>query len=73
MRRLPTMLASASAAALSALAITVAVPAIADNAGEAKLVRYPWLVPAAYAGAIALFLASYYLVHAAVYGVSAAT
>jgi hypothetical protein len=36
-------------------------------------VRYPWLVPAAYAGAIALFLASYYLVHAAVYGVSAAT
>jgi hypothetical protein len=39
MRRLPTMLASASAAALSALAITVAVPAIADNAGEAKHVE----------------------------------
>ena len=36
MRRLPTMLASASAAALSTLAITVAVPAIADNAGGAK-------------------------------------
>jgi hypothetical protein len=33
MRRLPTMLASASAAALTTLAITVAVPAIADNAG----------------------------------------
>jgi hypothetical protein len=36
MRRLPTMLASASAAALTTLAITVAVPAIADNAGGAK-------------------------------------
>ena len=33
MRRLPTMLASASAAALTTLAVTVAVPAIADNAG----------------------------------------
>lgn len=36
MRRLPTMLASASAAALTTLAITVAVPAIADDAGGAK-------------------------------------
>jgi hypothetical protein len=35
MRRLPTMLASASTAALATLAITVAVPAIADNAGGA--------------------------------------
>ena len=34
MRRLPTMLASASAAALTTLAVTVAVPAIADNAGR---------------------------------------
>ena len=36
MRRLPTMLASASAAALTTLAITVAVPAIADDAGTTK-------------------------------------
>jgi hypothetical protein len=36
MRRLPTMLASASAAALTTLAVTVAVPAIADNPGAAK-------------------------------------
>jgi hypothetical protein len=36
MRRLPTMLASASAAALTTAAITVAVPAIADNAGGAR-------------------------------------
>jgi hypothetical protein len=36
MRRLPTMLASASAAALTTLAVTVAVPAIADNPGGAK-------------------------------------
>jgi hypothetical protein len=36
MRRLPTMLASASAAALTTLAITVAVPAIADDPGAAE-------------------------------------
>jgi hypothetical protein len=36
MRRLPTMLASASAAALTTLAITVAVPAIADDAGGTR-------------------------------------
>jgi hypothetical protein len=39
MRRLPPMLVSASAAALSTLAITVAVPAIADNAGGPKHVE----------------------------------
>ncbi len=33
MRRLPTMLASASAAALTTLAVTVAVPALADGGG----------------------------------------
>ena len=36
MRRLPTMLASASAAALTTLAVTVAVPAIADNGPDLK-------------------------------------
>jgi hypothetical protein len=36
MRRLPTMLASASAAALTTLAVTVAVPAIADDAPDAR-------------------------------------
>jgi hypothetical protein len=36
MRRLPTMVASASAAALTTLAVTVAVPAIADNPGAPK-------------------------------------
>jgi len=55
------------------LIVVVLLGIIADNGGEQKLVRYPWLVPAAYAGAIALFLASYYLMHAAVYGVPAAT
>jgi hypothetical protein len=34
MRRLPTMMASAVAAALTALAVTIAVPAIADDAGD---------------------------------------
>jgi hypothetical protein len=36
MRRLPMMLASASAAALTTLAVTVAVPAIADDGPDAK-------------------------------------
>jgi hypothetical protein len=53
-----------------ALIIVVLFGIIADNAGEAKLVRYPWLVPAAYAGALTVFLASYYLAHAALYGTS---
>jgi len=52
------------------LIIVVLLGIIADNAGEAKLARYPWLVPAAYAGALAVFLASYYLMHAAFYGTS---
>jgi hypothetical protein len=44
---------------------------IADNPHrEAKLVRYPWLVPAAYAGALVLFLGAYYVMHAALYGTS---
>ena len=34
MRRLPTMLASAAAAALTTLAVTVAVPAIADDSAD---------------------------------------
>ena len=55
------------------LIVVVLLGIVSDNAGKRHLVRYPWLVPAAYAGAIALFLASYYLMHAAVYGVPAAT
>ena len=52
------------------LIVVVLLGIIADNAGEAKLVRYPWLVPAAYTFAITAFLASYYLAHAVLYGTS---
>ncbi len=52
------------------LIVVVLLGILADNAGETRLVRYPWIVPAAYASAIALFLASYYLMHAAIYGTS---
>jgi len=52
------------------LIVVVLFGIIADNGGEAKLVRYPWLIPAAYASALAFFLASYYLMHAALYGTS---
>jgi hypothetical protein len=52
------------------LIVVVLLGIIADNAGEARLVRYPWLVPAAYTFAISAFLASYYLAHAVLYGTS---
>jgi len=53
------------------LIVVVLFGIIADNPHrEAKLVRYPWLVPAAYAGALALFLGAYYVMHAALYGTS---
>jgi hypothetical protein len=52
------------------LIVVVLLGIIADNAREAKLVRFPWLIPAAYASALALFLGSYYLMHAVLYGTS---
>ncbi len=53
-----------------ALIVVVLLGVIADNGGETKLVRYPWLVSAAYTCALAVFLAAYYLMHAALYGTS---
>ena len=41
---------------------------VADDVRKTKLMRYPWLIPAAYPCALAIFLASYYLMHAAIYG-----
>ncbi len=52
------------------LIVVVLLGIIADNAADAKLVRFPWLIPAAYAGALTAFLASYYLAHAVLYGTS---
>jgi hypothetical protein len=52
------------------LIVVVLLAIVADHARETKLVRFPWLIPAAYASALALFLGSYYLMHAALYGTS---
>ncbi len=52
------------------LIIVVLVGVIADNGGAVALRRYPWLIPIAYAGALGLFLTTYYLGHAWLYGTS---
>jgi hypothetical protein len=52
------------------LIVVVLFAIIADNGGKAALVRYPWLVPAAYAGALSLFLAIYYVAHTLLFGTS---
>ncbi len=50
------------------LIVVVLLAVIADNGGKAVLVRYPWLVPAAYASALSLFLAVYYAAHTLLFG-----
>ena len=52
------------------LIVVVLLAIVADHPRETKLVRYPWLIPAAYASALALFLGGYYVMHAAIYGTS---
>lgn len=52
------------------LIVVVLFGIIADDVREAKLVRFPWLIPAAYTSALALFLGGYYIMHAALYGTS---
>jgi hypothetical protein len=52
------------------LIVVVLLAIVADNGGKAALVRYPWLVPAAYAGALSAFLAVYYAAHALLFGTS---
>ena len=37
---------------------------------KAALVRFPWLVPAAYAASVGVFLMGYYLAHTAIFGTS---
>jgi len=55
------------------LIVVVLVGIIADNGvGSTALVRKSWLVPAAYATALAGFLATYYVAHAALFGTSIA-
>jgi hypothetical protein len=52
------------------LIVVVLVAVLADNGGKAAMVRYPWLVPAAYAGALSAFLAVYYVAHTLLFGTS---
>lgn len=43
---------------------------IADDAGAPTRLRHSWLIPFAYASSLALYLATYYYSHAALYGTS---
>ena len=54
-----------------ALIVVVLLAIVADNGGKrVEELRTSWMMPAAYASATALFLAIYYLGHAALYGTS---
>jgi hypothetical protein len=50
--------------------VVVLFAVIADDKREAALVRYPWLVPVGYGGALAVVLTTYYLAHTFLYGTS---
>jgi hypothetical protein len=50
--------------------IVVLFAVIADNKREPALVRYPWLVPVGYAGALSVVLTTYYLAHTFLFGTS---
>jgi hypothetical protein len=50
------------------LIVVVLLAIIGDDRGNRALVRYPYLVPVGYAAALALFIASYYLAHTALFG-----
>jgi hypothetical protein len=53
-----------------ALIIVVLIGIAVDNGGKSALARYPWLLPVGYAGALSVFLATYYLAHAFLFGTS---
>jgi hypothetical protein len=50
--------------------IVVLFAVLADSRREPALVRYPWLVPAGYAGALSVVLTTYYLAHTFLFGTS---
>lgn len=50
------------------LIVVVLLAIVGDNRGRPDLVRYPWLMPVGYAGALTLFLATYYAAHALLFG-----
>jgi hypothetical protein len=52
------------------LIVAALIAIIADDGGRKALVRYPWLAPVGYASALGLFLATYYVAHAVIFGTS---
>jgi hypothetical protein len=52
------------------LIVVVLVGIIADNGGKPAELRNSWMLPVAYASALAAFLATYYVGHAALFGTS---
>ena len=52
------------------LIVVVLIGIVADSGSETLLTRRPWLVPLAYAGALSLFLTTYYLAHMVLFGTS---
>ena len=52
------------------LIVVVLLGIVGDSGGKSALTRYPWLLPVGYAGALSVFLMSYYLAHAALFGTS---
>jgi hypothetical protein len=52
------------------LIVVVLLGIVADNGGKRAEVRNSWLLPFAYASALALFLSMYYVGHAALFGTS---
>jgi hypothetical protein len=52
------------------LIVAALIAIIADDDGKKALVRYPWLAPVGYASALSLFLATYYVAHAVIFGTS---
>ena len=52
------------------LIVVVLLAIVADSGGKPVLVRYPYLVPVAYASALGMFLAMYYGAHMLLFGTS---
>jgi len=50
------------------LIVVVLLAIVGDDRGRRDLVRYPYLMPVGYAAALALFVATYYLAHSALFG-----
>jgi hypothetical protein len=52
------------------LIVVVLLGIVGDKGGKPSLERYPWLLPVGYAGALSVFLATYYIAHTFLFGTS---